>query len=175
MDGNNDRGITAQHNTQSSHSQSPETYQNPLTKTHGTVTLWMHSWQVRIRLDLGASSHRGTSLQVWSRAVHFKKAPDGASRIALGDHGSWIIGLHTGTESVVKCGGALSIFAVNSEVRQDCVFAPLLFNTYMGWSRVIIQSHYRETAILKSPILTLLTMMLSCPSLWKLYSSSGFV
>lgn len=48
----------------------------------------MHSWQVRIRLELGASSHRGTSLQVW--AVYFKKAPDSAHHESLSeitDHG----------------------------------------------------------------------------------------
>merc|ERR1712035_203667 len=53
-------------------------------------------------------------------------------------------GLHSGTESVVKCGGDISnSFPVNAGVRQGCVLAPSLFNTCMDWvmGKVADQSH----------------------------------
>jgi hypothetical protein len=43
-------------------------------------------------------------------------------------------GLYTETVSAVKCGGAISdFFPVTAGVRQRCVLAPTLFNTYMDW------------------------------------------
>ena len=42
--------------------------------------------------------------------------------------------LHSGTESAVRCGGAISnLFAVITGVRQGCVLAPTLFSTCMDW------------------------------------------
>ena len=55
-----------------------------------------------------------------------------------------VVGLYTGTESAVKCGGGVSsFFPVESGVRQGCVLAPSLFNTCMDWvmGRAVDQSH----------------------------------
>ena len=42
--------------------------------------------------------------------------------------------LYSGTESAVRCGGTISdLFPVVTGVRQGCVLAPTLFNTYMDW------------------------------------------
>ena len=42
-------------------------------------------------------------------------------------------GLYSGTVSAEKCGGGVSSFLpVNAGVRQGCVLAPSLFNTYMN-------------------------------------------
>ena len=42
--------------------------------------------------------------------------------------------LYSGTESAVRCGGAISdLFPVVTGVRQGCVPAPALFSTCMDW------------------------------------------
>ena len=42
--------------------------------------------------------------------------------------------LYSGTESAVRCGGAISdLFPVVAGVRQGCVLAPTLFSTCMDW------------------------------------------
>ena len=55
-----------------------------------------------------------------------------------------LTGLYFGTVSAVKCGGGASSFLlVNSNVRQGCVLAPSLFNTYMDsvLGRVVEKSY----------------------------------
>ena len=87
--------------------------------------------------------------------VDLKKAFDSVHRETLWDlmrlRGipARIIGLllacTSGLLSAVKCGGDVSsFFPVNTGVRQSCVLAPSLFNTYMDWvlRRVVEQSHY---------------------------------
>ena len=45
-----------------------------------------------------------------------------------------IAALYSGTESAVRCGGAISdFFPVDSGVRQGCVLAPTLFSACMDW------------------------------------------
>ena len=42
--------------------------------------------------------------------------------------------LYSGTESAVRCGGAISdLLPVVVGVRQGCVLAPTLFSTWMDW------------------------------------------
>ena len=59
-----------------------------------------------------------------------------------------LTGLYSRTVSALNCGGGVSsFFPVNTGVRQGCVLAPSLFNTYMDWvlGRVVEQSHCRAS------------------------------
>ena len=87
--------------------------------------------------------HRELRQRMLAAYVNLKKALDSVHRETL-----WnllrlrgirariiclLTDLYSGTVNAVKCGGGVSsFFPVNTGVRQGCVLAPSLFNTYMN-------------------------------------------